>query len=1272
MESIDKIKRLADIVSKNTAPSSNTNMLIGNLLKAMALYMAEQHHGAVGGYQFLNSIDALPTGDLTDKQKRTGYVVGENIYFYVGTDGDTLDGEYQNGGSFHGTKGDDGLSAYEIWKAIPGNENKTQDEFLASLKESGFTTEAVDTLPTTNISTTTIYAVPEWSEGLDPEEDESDMWAEYIRVDNVWKLLARHNGSGLSSALADIADLKSSTGLNSLRISELSNKTRILVVTEEGGLYVVDKNGNIAFKVVMGNVDALGLGENLISIILELIRNNADLTPALNLIERLEGAVQVIKEKTNLFNVVTNKEGLCLVDENGNVGWQIIPIVTGENGTYFTDKKGNIGMSIVDGLFEFSGFGKKTLSMLEAKMNSKKLQEAFFNTDQNVEDLRRLKGEIEESVNSLATMIDTSVPTEDRVELTVSVPPSTTNTDVAHGMVRLGLHWGSKPSFVNLSAVNNNLAIWDDIYFSKKCRKDFSDIRVFDANGNMLPIYMVHHGNYEVIQDNSFYYQTVLADSAGNLYSSYNRSTDNGRTWTQFHNKQGSRIYHIDEVSGNGYFYLFAETENSTYVHAMPGDIVRIPMINYELNTSRAEVICHTWYNNYYYHAGITIQGTANESGALVLQASPSSNNINRYEIPIEQGMTGAEVCALIANLDITGWTAAYSSGNTVTLNSDSCLIYINPDIEGGIDGLVTSVAVSKDGAQPYYPPLMRRHYCSYTRDGHKYMFIASYQEPTNVWIQRSIDDGPFTTVFDNQDKYEVTGRNGQHIHHISYDSYHGIIYVGIDHSANKEFGPSVIKSFDNGATWVNFEFTEAQEKTDINAKIWKNHRSRDFTPCWFSEDGSFSLGGGETNVLGGYTLLRIDNADAVIDRTQTLASLIDKKFEIAVNNGCAIRAAIASIDDRFIVVPIVAGETHTTAQLLLSTDKGHSWKTIWHHEDALSAVHVGSGPRHSCVSKPVGDERQIIFTGASEDDNYSPLRVYAGGEHYYGEILVDVGTLPAEGMELTVKNGFAMKYPNKIQFDRNILVKPDYSIVFDSGIGDNVTDSIGNSAKIVGDYEWLEDEMPYGNLIPAIVPYKMGYGIRLGLGAYINFGKIKNLDFSDGFTVVMIMNDHFRGNVARDEDYYGLCPIVKFGNDYGIYIYAAGFAVGSRAGFSYCTKNGPASSLVGIPNVQVVRVSASEFLEDTDRPVVDVRCGNMLFTASATRKSFGNGAFPQVNPSECDLIVGITNTERGYRLEYNHPKISISEIHFFNRELTDEEVDSIVFGYTRRYERNY
>lgn len=240
MESIDKIKRLAEIVSKNTAPSSNTNTLIGNLLKAMALYMAEQHHGAVGGYQFLNSIDDLPTGDLTDKQKRTGYVVGENIYFYVGTDGDTLDGEYQNGGSFRGTRGDDGLSAYEIWKAIdPNNANKTEGEFLASLKQSGI---GYDYAPTQSAATTdnTIYAIPD-------EEDEN-YWYEYYRKNGTLYFLGKHQG-GLGGILGDLESLK--------------QRDEPIVFTESKELNRCIKKLYVDISGFDGNYDGGGTGEIL-------------------------------------------------------------------------------------------------------------------------------------------------------------------------------------------------------------------------------------------------------------------------------------------------------------------------------------------------------------------------------------------------------------------------------------------------------------------------------------------------------------------------------------------------------------------------------------------------------------------------------------------------------------------------------------------------------------------------------------------------------------------------------------------------------------------------------------------------------------------------------------------------------------------------------------------------------------------------------------------------------------------------------------------------
>lgn len=92
----------------------------------------------------------------------------------------------------------DGKSAYEIWLEQDGNEGKSVEEFLASLKESGFTSQAVQSLPTTNIDPKKIYAVPV----------DSDSWAEKIYSNGNWITLAIHNESGLSGVLSDVDDLK--------------------------------------------------------------------------------------------------------------------------------------------------------------------------------------------------------------------------------------------------------------------------------------------------------------------------------------------------------------------------------------------------------------------------------------------------------------------------------------------------------------------------------------------------------------------------------------------------------------------------------------------------------------------------------------------------------------------------------------------------------------------------------------------------------------------------------------------------------------------------------------------------------------------------------------------------------------------------------------------------------------------------------------------------------------------------------------------------------
>lgn len=100
----------------------------------------------------------------------------------------------------------DGKSAYELWLEQDRNKGKTLNEFFASLKESGFSSKAVLELPTgSNIEEKTIYAVPEKS---DESLQSPDRWAEYIRKDNSWILLAQHTGAGLGELITNFANLR--------------------------------------------------------------------------------------------------------------------------------------------------------------------------------------------------------------------------------------------------------------------------------------------------------------------------------------------------------------------------------------------------------------------------------------------------------------------------------------------------------------------------------------------------------------------------------------------------------------------------------------------------------------------------------------------------------------------------------------------------------------------------------------------------------------------------------------------------------------------------------------------------------------------------------------------------------------------------------------------------------------------------------------------------------------------------------------------------------
>lgn len=127
-----------------------TGGILNDVLNEMVDVLGEGSGGAnLTGYVSVESIADLPAvGEPT-----LGYLVGTNLYLYVGEGGDTAGGTYQNCGPFRGPagangrngqdgadglNGEAGKSAYQIW--LDEGHTGTEADFLASLQgNSGYT-----------------------------------------------------------------------------------------------------------------------------------------------------------------------------------------------------------------------------------------------------------------------------------------------------------------------------------------------------------------------------------------------------------------------------------------------------------------------------------------------------------------------------------------------------------------------------------------------------------------------------------------------------------------------------------------------------------------------------------------------------------------------------------------------------------------------------------------------------------------------------------------------------------------------------------------------------------------------------------------------------------------------------------------------------------------------------------------------------------------------------------------------------------------------------
>lgn len=241
MSNVKKIIELAQQVFANEQPSSNTHQLVGSLLMLIADYLKSMPQGGISGYIYCKSESDFPQSP-TDKEKRCGFVLNGNIYFYVGEGGDFSEGRYQNGGRYSGP---DGKSAYEV--AVDNGFEGTAEEWLASLKEiSDYQNLMVESRPE-NPQTKIIYGIP---------AADGQSWTEEFWDGAKWVVLATHEGKSVE---IDETLTKEGAAADAKVVGEIKN---IVGYREKTDLTAGLKSGLIKTGTSVGEIASLQKSSN--------------------------------------------------------------------------------------------------------------------------------------------------------------------------------------------------------------------------------------------------------------------------------------------------------------------------------------------------------------------------------------------------------------------------------------------------------------------------------------------------------------------------------------------------------------------------------------------------------------------------------------------------------------------------------------------------------------------------------------------------------------------------------------------------------------------------------------------------------------------------------------------------------------------------------------------------------------------------------------------------------------------------------------------------
>jgi photosystem II stability/assembly factor-like uncharacterized protein len=263
-------------------------------------------------------------------------------------------------------------------------------------------------------------------------------------------------------------------------------------------------------------------------------------------------------------------------------------------------------------------------------------------------------------------------------------------------------------------------------------------------------------------------------------------------------------------------------------------------------------------------------------------------------------------------------------------------------------------------------------------------MLLGSYQSEFAVRIWKSTDNGDtWTKIYNNiGDKY-------QHVHRMYVDTYQNpvAIYAGLDRGwgydeydeeTDSYYHTSgcVLKSTDGGSTWINLYEDQKGKPQAVDHGVI------------YADKSGYRLLGGETGIVGGHSIIRTTD---------------DIHFNSVLCTDHAVYGAEKL--NGYLFAGGCGSNGGTSATLYISDDEGITWKQIYSEEPNAANTAASAGIKTFIKGVFAGTDCEQLIAHNNCTSLYRPSkRIFAGGDNWYAEIIVDV---PNGTNSITVESGY-------------------------------------------------------------------------------------------------------------------------------------------------------------------------------------------------------------------------------------------------------------------------